>query len=103
MYREFIVNNFGNVHLKGFELLVKACEMYSVGMTTMEQVYKCLADERPGVSRHGIERSIRSYIHALEPRELERCLPRMYTITNKSVIAGIVTEANREAAKQESR
>ena len=103
MYREFIINNFGNVHLKGFELLVKACEIYNAGITTMERVYTIIAADYPSVSRYSIERNIRIYIHSFEPHELERHLPHMYIITNKSVVAAIVAEVNKLTAKKAGR
>lgn len=95
MYRKFIEEHFGEVHLKGFECLVRACELYAAGMRTMSYIYREVSMECPDVkSKYSIERNIRYYIHFIPPHLLYSCLPRMQNTSNKSVVAAIVEAAN---------
>ena len=96
MYRKFIEEHFGNVHLKGFECMVDACELYAAGCPGISVIYHEVADKHK-TSPGCIERNIRHYISYLNEDTIRRCLPAMNKPTNLAVIAAIVYEVNKEA------
>lgn len=97
MYRKFIEEHFGNVHLSGFEYLVRSCELYAEGSKDICTNYRIIAEEHKGTRYGRIERAIRYYVHNIYPHILCSCLPTMNKPTNGSVIAAIVYEVNKEA------
>ena len=96
MYRKFIERNFGNVHMKGFEYLIKACELYADGFEKISNVYLIIAKHYDGASYATVERDIRFYIQNISRSTLYGCLPTMKAFTNKSVVAAIVYEVHKE-------
>lgn len=97
MYRRFIEANFGRVHLKGFEYLVAACEMYAKGNDKISSVYHDVADKFKdhGATYARVERDIRHYIYRIDHSELFAIMPYLPEATNKSVVAAIVYTANK--------
>ena len=97
MYRRFIEANFGRVHLKGFEYLVAACEMYAAGNDRISLVYYEVADrfKDRGATYARVERDIRHYISRIDHSELFATLPYLPEATNKAVVAAIVYTANK--------
>lgn len=92
MYRRFIEANFGRVHLKGFEYLVAACEMFADGNHKISSVYHDVARKykHEGATYARVERDIRHYINGIDPYVMFDALPYMPNATNKAVVAAIV-------------
>ena len=97
MYRRFIEANFGRVHLKGFEYLVAACEMYDAGNDRISAIYYDVADKFKGrgATYARVERDIRHYISKIDHAVLFNTLPYLPEATNKAVVAALVYTANK--------
>ena len=89
MYRKFISRYLGNIHLTGFEYIIRACELYKAGHSAYG-IYRKIAKEI-GVSECSVERDIRYYISNMKKNETYKLLkPKIHSFKNREVIAAIV-------------
>ena len=89
VYYRFIVNNFGNIHLKGCKFLAEACQMYEAGGHQAMLIYERIA-AKYGTTLKGVERCIRLYVDKMDRSTIEEILPSVNYTASKAIMAGIV-------------
>lgn len=92
MYKKYLIENFGNLHLSGLDLLARACELYSEGDRKFTYIYTKVARET-GLSYQRVERNIRHYIDkSIKDNAEGKLTSKMHSFANKEVVAAIVYE-----------
>ena len=94
VYYRFIVNNFGNIHLRGCRFLAEACELYASGEHSAMLIYEEIA-KKCNSTRKAVERCIRSYVDRIDKSTIVELLPSVNYVTSKAVMAGIVYVVSR--------